>query len=201
MSGLAARIGLLVIAFAFCACCQTPTITVEGVDPGKVIASVKEALQATQDQLESGGMPRMESVALTLTVYSKVTQGAEVSVWVVSGGTATAREATQTMTFTLIPPPPSDDEFEAASMQQALVNALLATAKANVKVEDAAAKGEPILKVSSVSTTVKFSITGSDTAGIGFEVLGAEVGGEISATETASHAITIKFADPKQKKS
>ena len=191
---LSKKIVPLTIFLTLAACCTTPSYTPQGIDISDVVKQIKLALVSTQKELTSQAMPGLASVKITLSLVKKAETSGEVDFLVLSGGATHTSEETQKIVLTL--KPPAKDAKEAVSgtsLREALVNAIVAAGKTSSAANKAASEGEPKLNLTTVTTSVKFSVTDKGNGGVGFVVGGLTLGVKHSSSIGDSHEIEFTF--------
>ena len=191
---LTSKTVLLTIILAVAGCCTTESFTPRGVDITTVVNQVKSALVSTQKALVEEDMPGLASVEITLSLVKTDETSAEAKFLVLSGGPTRASSKAQKIAITLKPPAKdAKEDVSGADLRQALVDAIVAAGRTSSAARRAASTGEPKLVLTSVATSVKFSVTDTDDVGVGIEIGGLKLGVEHSSVVGDSHEIEFTF--------
>ena len=138
------------------------------------------------------GMPPLSRVSLTLNTIREVSDGGQIRIWLFTIGHRRTGELVRTITVELEPPPPTTREAALVpeiNLAEELIDAIIEAALAvqTVRIEDP--QGEPMVVLSKLSATVRFSVRSEDSAGI--QIVAFEAGVDI-ARESVQE-ITIEF--------
>lgn len=182
--------GATLVSFALLA----PTgLNAQTVSVEDLLDHVRSAVNAVNRERERRltDLPPLTRVSLTLNTIREMSEGGQIRIWIFTIGHGRSGELVRTINLELEPPPANGSatlmpEINLAEeLTDAIVDAALAAQ--TVRIEDP--QGDPMVVLSRLSATVRFSVRSEGSAD--FQIVAIEAGTDV-AFESVQQ-ITIEF--------